>query len=64
MRSIRHLECIALYLKGFLFGTTLARVEAFNLRLCVLAHLLEQGIEAASRDPPMQLAAEGLLAET
>ena len=53
-----------MYLKGFLFGTTLARVEAFNLRLCVLAHLLEQGIEAASRDPPMQLAAEGLLAET
>src|SRR3954453_5946665 len=64
MRSKRHLECIAFYLKGFSFGTTPARVEASNLRLCVLARLPEQRIEAASRDPPMQLAAEGLLAET
>ena len=64
MRSIRHLESIAFYLKRFLFGTTLAGVEASILRPCVLARFLEQGIEAAARDPPMQLAAEGLLAET
>jgi hypothetical protein len=58
------LEWIAFYLKEFSFGTTLARVEASDLGVCVLARLLEQRIEAAARDPPMQLAAQRLLAET